>query len=757
MNYEEEMTPEEQAAHEEAELQRESVLSALVSSLEAKRQDAVKNRSAVDSRMLEAVKQFHGLHSKTADAKAKGGGEQSSSVDSRTPSEDNITRRLTLLTSARWENMIFPTSDRNYSIEPTSIPEDGDPSKPVMNEMGAQVQMAGPDGQPKPMTEADLAAIEKAEIEARAAKMQKYIDDDLSECHFAAEGRLAIFDACQLGTGILMGPFVQATTKKKRTRTEGQDPVTGEPFVRWDITAVIENKAQVERVDPWDFYPQRARKIDESEWAFRLRLSTKAQMQALAKQPKFDAEAINEILDKEPEPVELTGSGMQAKDSVLGLSAEAYKERYAVWIYHGPFPKDVLKLMDPESCEDNLTDVSGEVWMCQGKVLKACRTHLDGQKKLPFHVINYEKDPNDVFGFGVPWVIRHSQNGVHTLWDSMMVNGILSSGTILAILKGALQQREGGTLEIGTKPLEVVLIDEENLPSLDARAAIQAITVPSTIQSTMPLYERAKQNGEEQTMMPFIAQGDQNKAFGTAFGAGMMANVQNIAQRRFATMTDAEWITPIVEMMYDHHMMYNPDESCKGDFSVKARGVSHLLAKELQAWNVQQAMQIAADPRFAPYVENYELLSMAFKLMELPSDSVLKDKKQAEAQMAQQQPPEDPRVTAAKINAQIKQAEFEAELQRVQLQGQIDLQLGEMKLVEAQMKVAADEKISLADVEAKFNVAKMREESNRLAETLKAADRKADRGAKVTLEAEKIAQSERKVALQAAKERPFRI
>ena len=91
------------------------------------------------------------------------------------------------------------------------------------------------------------------------------------------------------------------------------------------------------------------------------------------------------------------------------------------------------------------------------------------------------------------------------------------------------------------------------------------------------------------------------------------------------------------------------------------------------------------------------------------------------------------------------------------MRGQIDLQLQKMRLVEAQMKVAADEKISLADVEARFNVAAMREESNRLAKQLEVAERRADRGAKVTLEAEKIAQRERDVELQAARETPFRI
>lgn len=155
-------------------------------------------------------------------------------------------------------------------------------------------------------------------------------------------------------------------------------------------------------------------------------------------------------------------------------------------------------------------------------------------------------------------------------------------------------------------------------------------------------------------------------------------------------------------------------------------------------------------------MDNYELLSTAFKLMELPSDSILKDRAQAEQEIAAQQPPEDPRVTAAKIQMQIEQMRIEAEAQETSMRGQIDLQLQEMRLVEAQMKVAADEKISLADVEARFNVAAMREESNRLAKSLEIAERKADRGAKVTLEAEKIAQRERDLATQVALETPFR-
>ena len=118
--------------------------------------------------------------------------------------------------------MLFPTDDRNWGIKPTPVPYLG------MNSTGD-----------------DLAAAKQA-----ADEMTKEIEDQLSECNYAAICRDMIHDACVLGTGVIKGPIIVGSEISKwQTSSDGVS-----------ILQVVEDyRPSTQYVDPWNFYPDMRR------------------------------------------------------------------------------------------------------------------------------------------------------------------------------------------------------------------------------------------------------------------------------------------------------------------------------------------------------------------------------------------------------------------------------------------------------------------------------------------------------------------
>ena len=616
----------DQSAADEA-MESLATLAALGNELERLKDEAVTAKVEVERRMDEARKQLQGDDREQRPAKAPAGGEVSG-PESRYPSQDNITLRLTTITASRWADMCFPTNDRNFEVKPTPVPDLVKPLDNVVTVGGEPLPVEGADGTQRPMTEKDVALVMQEAADKAAAIMQKQIDDDLTECHFNAHAREAIDDACAYGTGILKGPFVVNKPQKVRKKSQfvGKD---GQIGTLWEIGYTQKKKPACSRVDPWDFFPQRSRRIEEAEHAFVRHTLTGKQLDALAKQPGFNAELIAQIKRAKPNKADPSRGGAEEKGPNEG--------RYTIWEYHGPFPKKAMAAMGCP-CDEESESIYGEVWFSGGIVAKVAMSHLESQDRLPFYVINYQRDPNDIFGFGVPWIVRYDQNAIHTLWDAMIVNGVLSSGVIIALIKGALS-KDQGNIKIGVNPVEVLNFSANDLADMDVSKAIQDFSVESTLDKTMPLYERVKANAEEHAMIPFVVQGDVAKAYGTAYGTQQLMNSTNIVQRRFARTTDDDLIVPLIEAFYDWEMLHGDNDAAKGDYCVKALGISYLLKKELEALNFYTFLGgPAKDPSLAANYNQRWLAEMAVTVLDLPADQALVSKEQA-AQNAQNQPP----------------------------------------------------------------------------------------------------------------------
>ena len=192
--------------------------------------------------------------------------------------------------------------------------------------------------------------------------------------------------------------------------------------------------------------------------------------------------------------------------------------------------------------------------------------------------------------------------------------------------------------------------------------------------------------------------------------------------------------------------------------------MSHLLVKELRSANIMTVVQLSADPRFAPFFENYDLAELSVSQLDLPPNAVLKpkDKAMKDAE-AMSQPPPDPRIEAEKIRQQTQAASDQAMLAKVQLEGQVQLQLSRERTVQEQIKAAAQSQDRADDRAANDRATSMEAENERLRMALDAEhkNRKLDQDARknaadTTLKATEIASKQQHDQTEAALERPYR-
>lgn len=740
-----EPTPEEVEAKKAALARRQQRLDSVAIGLETWFSEAVNWRSDAERQWLIDLAQFEsGQHDIPITKSNTAPTGSSETVADYRRTGDNITRPAVLLATSRVSDMLFPTSDRNWDITPSPDAEIEPGLVPTTDEQGNPL---------------DAKAIEAAEQEIadeRCERMRTQIDDQLQESNYAGAGRDVIFDAMLYGTGVLSGPFPR--TKLRRQK----NPETG----KWERKYEQLPTATVEYIDLFQFYPRPCRNIGECEGVFVLHLMTGAALRGMAEEPGFSSSQIRRALATEKRYAGLTMSPLYQRAQYSGQSSInlTLENRYPVIKYSGEMSRESViefttGLLEEASIDltvaaeiiaklsdDDLISVKCETWFVNGIVIKMALRPVNANM-AQYHVYNYEKRPDTVFGKGVPFVLREDQLATQQLWQAMMLNSMMSAGLQIAVNKGALEPMGPNqrTYDLScTSPRVWAFTDEAK----DVRECFQAWEVPSVIDKLMPVYERAKANGNEHAMLPAIAQGDATSATPTSSGLSMLMNAANIVTRQLAKGWDDDITTPLLNGFYDWNLEHGKEEA-KGDYVVIPRGVSHLLVKDVQAQRYLFALQTySANPEMAKRMKWGEWARMGMVVMEMDSGKLLKDEKTVEEEDRRlaEQPPQDPRILAEQNRT--KQLEADAanaaelnQLKREELQSRERI---------AQFTAASDERVAqlnymgkLADLDASERT-----------EMQKIEERMQTEGLWAGLKAQEIAQKDRRDALEIQVEAP---
>ena len=641
--------------------------------------EQVARRSQIESRWLEDLRQYHGEYTPTELDRLRRANGSEVFV--------NITRNKCNAAEARLQDMLFPTDDRNFGIRPTPVPE-------------LEKAMEQGDGDWKAAAQAVMA-----EAESAAEAMQLEIDDQLNESRYQTKARDVIHDACQLGTAVLKGPIIVGRTEKRwDTLPDGTSLL--------QITESL--RPFVERVDPWDFFPDMsARCIDEAEFIFERKRMSKKQLREMARIPGVLTDQLRELVKTEGRSSHLAKDHTDDIRAITGINTVGEGNKFEVWEYHGPISKseliDALESagsMDETEIDELDDEIEAVVVFSGQSVLKVVLNPMDTHER-PFSVFNWEKDESTIFGFGVPYLMRNPQKVINASWRMMMDNAGLSVADQILLNRDLVEPADG---KWTMTPKKVWYLRDKNRNVNEVFASFNTRSHQAELGN---IFTMARQLADEETNLPLIAQGEQSShVTKTASGMSMLMNSANIVLRKAVKNWDDDITRPLITRFYDWNMQFSDKPAIKGDFSVDARGSGALLVREKQQENLMIYANLSAqNPMLAGRRDWAGLDREIAKALEVPYDNLtLGEEEIQQAAEAQAQMP-DPATQAAQMEAQLEQAKLQLRQQEVAYktqESQGELQLKQMQIQSelelAQAKMMQDRELRMAELAAKAQV-----------------------------------------------------
>lgn len=676
---------------EQADADRQARLGALASRLDGLFREQAMQKLPLEERWLVCLRQYNGQYDDEVLQRIREAGGSEAYV--------NLTRVKCNTVEAREAEMVAPTEDRNWVISPTPVPELVTATKlATASDSGGAAPTASTDDQ---QASSEAAATLRA-AEVASEGMQTVMDDQMEEAGLNAVHRQVIHHKVVLGTGILKGPVIQARVKRTFKRQAQRDTATGVEVSVWAEVIEEDLRPGAQSVSPWDFFPDmRATSMDDCEFTFERHRYNRQALSDLRHLPGFSEVAIEAAIAAGPAAA-MTGLVDQAvSDDLRNRRASS---RFEVIEYQGPVEAADLEAagyLVPERLGTG--SLQGVVWMCNGQVLKASLT-LMRESESVYDAVPFERDDTCLFGFGLPYRMRHSQAAGNSAWRMVLDNARNSVGPQVVFQKGKVKPTNGDKRVAPNKTWEV---DE----GIDVRGAFGVFAVSPNFRSMFDILQMVREFADEETGMPAIAQGQQLPTITkTAEGMSILMNAANTVLRRIVREYD-DWITTrFIKRLYRWNMKFNEREDIKGDYAVKALGSASLLLAEQQSKGLMQLSQLAmTNPEFARRTKWGDLYRQLVKSLRISADALV----MTEDEFAQEQQRQSQQPSQVAPEIQVKLAEVQmaqAKLKLAEQQQAIDAEFRKAGLALQAQREASNTEIERQRVAASMAEAQSRKE-----------------------------------------------
>jgi len=694
-------------------------------------------REPLEQRWLEDLTQYHGRYDAKTEANLVAAEKSQLNI--------NLTRPKTDAMSARLMDLLFPTDDKNWGIQPTPVPEltkAAEEAEAQANKLAdqakkqvEQAETAGQEISPEQQAQAD-ALVNKAreaaeklqriieEARARSELMAAEIDDQLKESNYHAVKRDQIEDACKLGTGVTKGPVTGDRIRKGWKNQPAKNP-DGTPQVGPDGKPIMAgyglemsdgDRPAMRHVDIWSYFPDMdVRTPDEGEGTLERHLMNQKKLKGLSRLKGFDKDAIRRLLQSKPR--QAAPSYLATLRNITRDKQQVTNELYHVWEYSGPLSADDMRdlaaavgdqatLADLKEV-DPLVELNAVVWFCDGELLKFSIYPYDSGECM-YSVFNLVKDESSIFGYGIPSIMRDPAKSLNAAWRAMMDNAGLAAGPQVIIATELIEPADGNWTLAPRKVWKALA----GLPK--EHRAFETFDIPMRQVELANIITLSKQFIDDMTAMPQIAQGEQGSGVTkTAQGMALLMNSANVVFRRIVKNYDDDVTVPDLRRMYDWNMQFNPKEEIKGDYEVDARGSSVLLVREMQAQTLMAvATQLGGHPVFGPMLRNREILRKLFQALMIPSADVVLTDNEIDALLAAAAA-DDAAAQAAKAamdlenrKLDIREQEIEADIQKANMDNEAKRDVAYIQRETELIKLAQTSNMGLDKLEAQLQISR---------------------------------------------------
>ncbi|CAN5815293.1 hypothetical protein BH20PSE1_BH20PSE1_01180 [soil metagenome] len=565
-------------------------LNAFTSAILTKRDEAVSGRltSGIESEWSEdeesyagidsANRGFQGRHVQTPKTAYLSRGRD---AEPRSTVFLNITRPYTDAAASRVADMLVPTDDRPWAIEPTPVPslsadQRADVGRP---EEGEEILNITPE-EAKQKAEAKVKAFlenHMAKVKAKSEAMQEEIDDVLRECHWHGEVRHVIEDCARIGSGVIKGPYPNKKTANIYKQNMGVS----------ELMRVEEIKPASKRIDPWNLYPDPAcgESLHDGGYIWEREYITKKVLRNLIGMPGYNDVQILMALKEGAK----TWSAMSR--NVGDGTYLPNRDQFDLWIFHGNIDAEDMRACGCEVPED-MESASAMCVVVNDRLIKAALNVLD-TGEFPYDIIAWQRRAGIPWGMGIPRQINVAQRMLNAATREMMNNAGVTAGPQIVIGNGVTP--EDGEFNIRGRKLWRAEADV-----IDVTKAFHGWVPPSMQAELMNIIQFALKIAEDTTGLPMLLQGQtpQGKGAETLGGLQLLQNNASGVMRRLAKRFDDFLTGPHIRRYYDWMMQHSEKQEIKGDFQIDVRASSALVERDSQNQFLLQAAQLAKDPAF---------------------------------------------------------------------------------------------------------------------------------------------------------------
>lgn len=571
--------------------------------IEARETSGVEQEWTEDEEYYEGIDDANRREHASWSSKPMGSGGVDTSENGQMPTGSrvfpNITRPYVDAGAARTADMLLPTDDVAFAIDPTPVPDlisiaDGKFPSSMMGQLKAQI----PDENARNLKMQELVEQAKQTTEAAresAEKAQAIIQDWHVECQYHSHVRNVIESAAKIGTGILKGPI-----PGKKVHVAFKE---GRLVIEEIITPISV------AVDPWNFYPDAAcgESIHNGSHTWERDDITARNLENLKGTPGYIDAQIDKCLEEGSfEACRIT------KDNELGIRNRNTKDLYEIWYMYGMVKREELETIDeilktqrPQDAEggdDPMEDapqykarVFVKITMVNNRMIQMVQSELDSEE-FPYDVMVWQKRRRHWTGIGVARQVRVAQNIIKAGFRSMMDNGGQSAGPQVIVNPNYCQPQDGIYEFV---PWKIWLLVKDLDADFDIDSVFRFIKTDMMQVELQNIIQLGLRLAEDSTGLPMIMQGQTNQATPTTLG-GMQLQDNNASTvlRRIARLFDDRITEPHVRRYYRYLLQYHDDDSAKGEFVINAMGSSALVERDLQNQQIGQMANIVTNPIF---------------------------------------------------------------------------------------------------------------------------------------------------------------
>lgn len=444
-----------------------------------------------------------------------------------------------------------------------------------------------------------------------ARKMDKKMQDQMSEAGADKSLRSVAFEMCLFGQGVFKGPLAKDKEYPKWTEDGTYQPT-------------IKQIPDLEFVSIWDSYPDPdAINMEDCEYFIQRHRMSKSQLRALKKRPYFRAKSIENAIQDNFNYIEEYWENT-IKDYMLRQGTE----RFEVLEFWGNVDKDFEEVAELEipAAYKKKEQVQVNIWMCNGHILRVVFNPFT-PARIPYHSVPYELNPYSFFGIGVAENMEDTQLLMNGFMRMAVDNGMLSGNVILEINEDNLVPGQDFKIHPG-KIFRTTGQLGQTIHSIDIKSVTQEVNM---------LFDKARQLADEATGIPSYSHGQGGiQGIGrTASGMQMLmgAAAQNI--KAVVRNIDDYLLVPLARDLFAFNMQFEFDPQFVGDLRCVALGTTSLMRNEVRSQKILQFLQMTANPMDAPWVKRDYLLRELAQSLDLEAEKSVNDPREAGIQAEQ--------------------------------------------------------------------------------------------------------------------------